>query len=111
MHEYTLARNLAYLIFKEINEKKPKKINKIVFIMGKASGVDKEFLEHSFKEHIFKNTICEQAELEFVFEEPKIRCKKCGKIYEQAVIKCECGSDEFDIIAGNEVYVKEIDYE
>ncbi len=111
MHEYSLAKNLAYLIFKEIDKRKPKKVNKIVFVIGKATNVDKEFLEHSFKEHIFKETICENAELKFVFEEPRIKCKKCGKEYEGVVEKCDCGNYDFDIVAGNEVYVREIEIE
>lgn len=111
MHEYSIAKNLAYIIFKEINDKKPKIVNKIIFVIGKASGIDKEFLEHSFKEHIFKNTICENAQLEFVFEEPRIKCKRCGKEYSDKIIKCDCGGEDFDIIAGDQVYVKEIEIE
>ncbi len=111
MHEYSLARNLAYIIFDEINKRKPNKVNKIVLVVGKASNVDKEFLEHSFKEHIFKGTICENAELEFILEEPKIKCKICGKEYEMCVEKCSCGNYDFDIVAGNEVYVREIEIE
>lgn len=65
MHELTYAKNLAYIIFKQINEKKPKRVKSITFVIGSASGIDKEFLEHSFKDHIFKNTICESAELIF----------------------------------------------
>ncbi len=111
MHEHTLAKNLGYLIFKEIKENKPKKVKKIVFIIGEASAVDKEFLEHSFKEHIFKNTICQQAELVFKIEKPKIKCKKCNKEYEKAILKCDCGSISFDIMSGKDVYIETIEME
>ncbi|MFN3551089.1 MAG: hydrogenase maturation nickel metallochaperone HypA [Endomicrobiia bacterium] len=111
MHEHTLAKNLGYLIFKKIKENKPKKIKKIVFIIGEASGVEKEFLEHSFKEHIFKNTICEQAELVFKTEKPKIKCKKCNEEYKEAILKCNCGSINFDIMSGKDVYIEEIEME
>ena len=111
MHEYSLAKDLANIIFKELKKRKAEKVHKITFILGRASNVDKEFLEHSFKEHIFKGTICENAELEFILEEPKIKCKICGKEYEMCVEKCSCGNYDFDIVAGNEVYVREIEIE
>ena len=111
MHELTYARNLAYLIFKQINEKKPKKVKSITFVIGNASGIEKEFLEHSFKEHIFKNTICEYAELIFKTENPKIKCKKCTKEYNEAILNCDCGSSDFDIVSGKDVYIESIEFE
>lgn len=111
MHEYTIAKNLAYLIFKEIKEKKTKKIKKIVFVVGEASGVDCDFLEHSLKEHIFKNTICEDAKLIFKKEKPRIKCKNCKIEFEEPINKCRCGSVDFEIEAGKDVFIEEIDSE
>lgn len=111
MHEHTLAKNLGYLIFKEIEKNKPKRVKKIIFIIGGASGIEKEFLEHSFKEHIFKNTICEKTELVFKIEKPKIKCKKCNTEYQQAILKCSCGNTGFDIISGKDVYIEAIEME
>ena len=111
MHELTYAKNLAYIIFKQINEKKPKRVKSITFVIGSASGIDKEFLEHSFKDHIFKNTICESAELIFKKEDPKIKCKNCNEEYKEAVLSCRCGSSDFDIVSGQDVYIENIDFE
>lgn len=111
MHEYGIAKDIAYVIFNKINEEKPKKVNKIVIVIGEASGIDKKFLEHSLKEHIFKNTICENSELVFETEKPKIRCRNCKTEYTEPVIKCSCGSDSFDVISGKEVFVKSIEIE
>ncbi|MCX7715848.1 MAG: hydrogenase maturation nickel metallochaperone HypA [Endomicrobia bacterium] len=111
MHEYSLARDLAYIIFKHIKEKKAKKVNKIVITVGEASGIEKNFLEHSLKDHIFKNTICENAEIVFNLVRVKIKCKNCNNTYENAIMKCVCGSDNFEIVSGKDVYVEEIEVE
>lgn len=111
MHEYSLAKNIAYIIFDRINKEKPKKVNRIVITVGEASGVDKDFLEHSLKEHMFKNTICENSELVFEIERLKLKCRKCNTEYEEAVIKCGCNSDSFDVVSGKDVFVKSIEVE
>lgn len=111
MHEHSLAKNLAELIFKEINKKNVKKVKSITFVIGEASGIEQEFLEHSFKEHIFKGTELENCRLVFKNEKPKIKCKNCGCEYEDVVVKCNCGGIDFDIVAGNSVYIESIEFE
>ncbi len=111
MHEYSIAKDIGYVIFKKINEEKPKKVNKIVISVGEAAGVDKEFLLHSLKEHIFKNTICENAEIAFEIEKPKIKCRQCKTEFVEPIIKCNCGSDSFDIVSGKDIFVKSIEFE
>lgn len=108
MHEHSLARDLAYLIFKQIKEKKFKNVKKIIFAFGEASGIEKDLLEHSFKDHIFPGTLCENAELEFIIEKPKLKCRKCSKEYEDVTIKCACGSVDFDISSGKDIRIVEI---
>lgn len=111
MHEYSIAKNLAYIIFDKVNKEKPKKVNKIVIVVGEASGVEKEFLEHSLREHILKNTICEYSELVFEVEKPKIKCNQCKTEYTEPVLKCICGGDNFDVVSGKDVFVKSIEVE
>lgn len=110
MHEHSLARNLAYIIFSKLNQNKNLKPKKITIVIGEASGVQKDFLEHSLKEHIFKGTSCEEAKLEFKFEKPKLKCKKCDREFSEAIIRCKCGSDDFEIVAGKDVYLSEIEF-
>ncbi|MCX7956575.1 MAG: hydrogenase maturation nickel metallochaperone HypA [Endomicrobia bacterium] len=108
MHELALARSLAEEIFKytEENKKGPKQIT---IVIGKASGVEKEFLEHSLRDHIFKGTKFENVKFEFLYEMPKIKCKVCSREFKDVVIKCECGGDNFEIVSGKDVYIKEIE--
>ncbi|MCX7910371.1 MAG: hydrogenase/urease maturation nickel metallochaperone HypA [Endomicrobia bacterium] len=110
MHEHSLAKNLGYIIFNKVNKNKPLRPKKITILIGKASGIDKEFLEHSLKEHIFKGTVCEEAEICFKFETPKIKCKNCSYETEEALEKCKCGSIDFEIVAGKDVYVLDIEF-
>ncbi len=108
MHEHSLARDLAYVVFKQIKERKLKTVKKIKIALGEAFGLEQDLLLHSFKDHVFKGTICEDAEIEFIVEKPKLRCKRCDKEYEDVVIKCKCGSIDFDIAAGKDIRVLEV---
>ncbi|MCX7940379.1 MAG: hydrogenase/urease maturation nickel metallochaperone HypA [Endomicrobia bacterium] len=108
MHEHSLAKDIAYLIFDEIKKKKPKKVEKITIVIGEALGINKDFFLHALKEHSLKNTICENSQLEIVVEKAKIKCRKCSNIIEEPVMKCICGSNDFDVFSGKNVYVKEI---
>lgn len=110
MHEHSLAKNLAYIIFTKLNENKNLKPKRIVIVIGEASGIQKDLLEHSLKDHIFKGTPCEEAELVFKLEKPKLKCKNCNSEFSELVIRCRCNSDSFDVTAGKDVYVSEIEF-
>ncbi len=113
MHELGLAKDLASVIFSHIKteENKFKKLKKVVIIIGKASGIDKDFLNHSLRDHIFKGTDFENVELEYKIQDVRIKCKSCDKVFTDAVLKCSCGSINFDILSGKDVFIEKIELE
>ncbi len=114
MHELSLAQNLMASILNILKQyDSVTKVIRIKICIGEASGVDVNFLDHSLKEHVLKNTVCENAQIEYEKLPVKIKCKSCGKIYSEitANICTVCGEDGFEVISGNEFYVKEIELE
>jgi len=109
MHEISIARVLINEIEKISGGKTPKKI---VVIVGKASGVDTKFLEHSFLEHIFPQKNWNNVELVLEIEEPTLHCNSCGEeIKSLNSLSCPfCNSIDLEITSGNRTYVKEIQY-
>jgi len=107
MHELSVARPLMQSILKKSSGKKP---SKIIIAVGAASGIDADFLRHSFDDHIFPEMNWEDIELAFEKEEPALRCGACGKIFSELNSPaCSfCGSDDIKIAGGDRVYVKKI---
>ncbi|MCX7956325.1 MAG: hypothetical protein N2643_00305 [Endomicrobia bacterium] len=65
--EETLAKNLAYMVFKKINGQKDKNVKKIVFCIEGNLILDKECLRKNLKE-CMQNTNCEKANIEFLYK-------------------------------------------
>jgi hydrogenase nickel insertion protein HypA len=112
MHELSLARDLAKIVFDTMKKSgNEKKLKKVVIAIGEASGIEENFLNHSLKEHIFKGTEFENVEIEYKIQKVKLKCSVCGKEFDDAVVKCDCGSIKFDIVSGKDVYIEEIEVE
>lgn len=107
MHELSIARTLLKDIEKRSKGKIPEKI---LIVVGRASGVDIDFLKHSFLEHIFPEKNWQKVMLVFEWEEPSLYCLNCKKeIKDLNSLSCPlCQSDELKISAGNRVYIKDI---
>jgi len=107
MHELGIARDLLKNIREKIGEKKPEKI---VIVIGKASGIDESFLRHSFLEHIFPELNWDNVELIFEKEEAELFCKNCKRVVKElSSFSCPfCGSGDLEIKSGDRTYLKEV---
>ncbi|RLD14458.1 MAG: hypothetical protein DRI22_03200 [Caldiserica bacterium] len=107
MHELGIAKE----IFKEIKRvsggKKPKEV---FIVIGKGTGIEKDFLKHSLKEHIFKEIGWDDVEVIFEEEEVLLYCRNCDReINEIESFSCPfCGGFDLEILKGNRTYVKKV---
>jgi hydrogenase nickel incorporation protein HypA/HybF len=113
MHELGIASELFKIALKKAGGNNLKIVTKLVIKVGVASGIEKDFLRHSFTDHILPKTIAEGAELELVEEPVEIKCRNCGKkISTQDGPKpgCpRCGSFNTEITKGKDVYLESIE--
>ena len=109
MHELALAKDLWEVIKNKVDNLS--KLRKIKIRIGKASGIDKEFLRHSFLDHIFPENGLNFLELELLDEEVLLRCKSCEKdLTELSSLSCPfCGSRDIQIVKGDKVYIESIE--
>lgn len=107
MHELGIARDLLKRIKEEIGDKKP---SRIVIVVGGASGIDEDFLRHSFIEHIFPEMCWNDVELVFEKEVPRLRCKNCKEVIKELnFLSCpDCNSVDVEIIGGDRTYLKTV---
>jgi len=112
MHELGLARDLFRIILERAQKNNIKKITRIVLSIGIASGIEKDFLVHSFRDHVFPGTAADGAELILLDEPLKIFCRNCEKDIQDSVVfslNCPfCGSPHIEILKGKDILVETI---
>ena len=111
MHELALAKELFAVVISKSAEKGLEKIDKVKIALGEASGIDPEFLRHSFIDHIFPGTIAEGALLEIALRKVSARCGDCGEpINDFAADECpSCAGREISVESGRDVFIEEIE--
>jgi hydrogenase nickel incorporation protein HypA/HybF len=115
MHELAIAQDFWKIILDHARSNNLRKITKISMILGEASGIEKEFLEHSLRDHIMPGTIAADAVLEITPMPLAAACKACGAVITKDMmvrLVCPvCGSRDIDIESGRETYVASIEGE
>ncbi len=113
MHELGIAKELFEVIKKYAKENSLSKITKIVIKIGVASGIEKNFLRHSFVDHVLVGTIAENSAIEFDLEPVSLKCNDCNEIILPEgvdIITCpKCKSHRVEIVSGKNVYVESIE--
>lgn len=116
MHEHGIARDLWKVVLAESEKNNIKKIIKITVVLGEASGIEQDFLNHSFVDHIFKEfDIAKDAKVEYEIMPLLAKCNVCSQEIRPSDMKnlvCPyCNSQSITIISGHETYVKNIEGE
>lgn len=110
MHELGMAKDLFKVILEKAAEKNLSRITSVRISTGEASGIEREFLVHSLKDHVFPGTPAEGSDLDISVERVAAVCSGCGKHPgEDDVFRCAfCGGDDFEITGGKDVIVEEV---
>jgi len=115
MHEHGIGRELWQVIEEKAKQNNLTKITKISIVIGQASGIEKDLLVHTIKDHIVPNTFASSAELEFIEEKLVAQCNICKTeidTFQMKTMFCpKCGSSDIIILSGNDCFVKEIEGE
>lgn len=85
-------------------------VKRVTLEIGKLSAIMPEAIRFCF-DICAKGTVVEGATLEILEIEGLGKCKNCGVNVElkQIVGRCECGSNDLEIVAGKELKVKEME--
>jgi len=114
MHEYSLTLNLIEIVDEERIKNNAKKIKKISLKIGKFSGVEEILISHCFEILKKEKEPFKEAELQIEVENPEVKCKNCGNIFEPIdfpFICPNCGNIYSEIVKGLDIIIEKIEME
>jgi hydrogenase nickel incorporation protein HypA/HybF len=109
MHELGITQNIVAIVAEHA---KGAKVQKVVLEIGKLSAIMPDAIRFCF-DICSQNTVLEEAILEILEISGLARCRQCSSefVLEKPFGICQCGSIYLDLIAGEELKIKEIEVE
>jgi hydrogenase nickel incorporation protein HypA/HybF len=109
MHELGITQNIVAIVTEHA---KSMKVQKVVLEIGKLSAIMPDAIKFCF-DICTQGTLLENSILEIIEIPGLAKCRQCG--VEFAIDKpfgiCTCDSVQLDLIAGEELKIKEIEIE
>ena len=107
MHELSITRNIVAIVTERARDAK---VLRIKLEIGKLSAIMPDAVRFCF-DIVAKGTVADGAVLEIHEIPGRGQCRNCHKemLLEQLFAYCECGSNEIDRIAGEELKIKEME--
>ncbi|MGB3652406.1 MAG: hydrogenase maturation nickel metallochaperone HypA [Rivularia sp. (in: cyanobacteria)] len=109
MHELGITQNIVSIV----NEyAQGKKVQRVLLEIGKLSAIMPDAVKFCF-DICSQGTVLEKAKLEIIEISGLAVCRQCATeiTLEKPFGKCNCGSTQLDLIAGEELKIKEIEVE
>jgi hydrogenase nickel incorporation protein HypA/HybF len=113
MHELSVAQNILDIVKQSVPEDEHAYVRIVRVKLGAFSGVVADSLDFCFSA-ISTETALTNARLEFEHIPFAVKCRHCGKTFENDIgfVVCpECGSGDTVILSGRELQVVEIELE
>ena len=113
MHEMSLAESMLQIIEDAARTQKFRRVRAVVLEIGALAAVESEAMRFCF-DAVARGSIAEGALLEIVETPGEGCCTACGKTFplqEQYGLCPECGSTRVEIVAGNQMRVKDLEVE
>jgi hydrogenase nickel incorporation protein HypA/HybF len=109
MHELGITQTIVAIVAEHA---KGAKVQRVSLEIGKLSAIMPDSVRFCF-DVCSKGTVLEEANLEIIEIPGLARCRQCGAEVplEQPFGICTCGSVKLDLIAGQELRIKEMEIE
>ena len=107
MHELGITRNVVAIACENADNKR---VKRVVLHVGAHSGISIEAIAFCF-DVVAKGSLCEGAVLDIERIEGMAHCRACNLDFSlpTLVIGCVCGKRDFQIVAGEELKVYQIE--
>ena len=111
MHELGVISAMVKTIEGIVKEQGLTQVHKLVLEVGELSGIVPGYMEASYPAAVYK-TFMENCVLELETIPGIVRCKACGREFNATArdFHCpDCGSQDMEILSGNDVMIREIE--
>ena len=130
VHEWSLAEAVIEAVVKEAEKASAREVKGVVIGLGELQNIDLEIFKYAL-EVLAKDTRVKISEFKFIVDKAVFRCRVCGFTWDlnsislnedekeaihfipellYSFVKCpECGSIDYEIIAGRGVSIKSIE--
>ncbi|MBO8126658.1 MAG: hydrogenase maturation nickel metallochaperone HypA [Firmicutes bacterium] len=111
MHELSIAMSLMEIIEEECRKNQVKKVRKVKVVVGEMAGIVPDSLKFSF-EVVSQDTVADGAELELEVRPVTALCQDCSEefVVEEFRFRCpKCGSRNAKRLGGDELYIDYIE--
>jgi hydrogenase nickel incorporation protein HypA/HybF len=107
MHELGITRNLVAICQEHANGAK---VQRVTLVIGRLSAVLPDSVRFCF-DICAQGTLLEGARLEIEQPEGRGRCRICGAECTLDLLggRCACGSRDLDVVAGQELKIREME--
>jgi hydrogenase nickel incorporation protein HypA/HybF len=109
MHELGITQNIVAIVSEYANGAK---VTRVLLEIGKLSAIMPDAVQFCF-DICTQGTVLQGANLEILETPGLAKCCQCGTAIplEKPFGSCKCGSVQLDLIAGQELKIKEIEIE
>ena len=109
MHELGITQNIVAIVSEHARDRK---VKRVLLEIGKLSAILPDAVRFCF-DICSQGTVLEGGLLEIREISGLGCCRRCGNniVLEKPFGRCDCGSMELDLIAGEELKIKEIEIE
>ena len=114
MHELSVSQSILDIALRHANGAKARRIVAINLVIGDLTGFVDDSIQFYF-DFLSKDTLAQDATLNFERIPPRVRCSECGVCYappDSRLWSCpECQALGGEVIAGKEFHVASIEIE
>ncbi len=114
MHEMALTGPIVDIVVRQANICKATRVRKVNLRVGELRDVVEPMMKDCFR-HFAKGTVAEEADLEIEHVSLRVRCRDCdcefsGRKADLRDLRCpSCQGRSFELLAGSELYVRDIE--
>ena len=112
MHELSIVKGFVKMAEQYALENNAREVKLVTLEIGKLTGVVPHYVKDYYKDLIM-GTVLEDSELTIEEVDGLLFCRECGTTYEpnESDLKCpHCSSQNYEILQGNKLLLKEIGF-
>lgn len=114
MHELAVTQSIVDVVVRHATAQDARRVVRVRLIVGKTRNFEREWVQRYF-DRFAKGTIAEGARVEIDYVPITFYCNGCGATFQMEFgtgkrLHCvECESDDYNMVTGDELLIKEME--